>query len=94
MNILTEKQLVNLSTQRLLEIKRKLNKIVGVRRHEAEKGNASEADYKFLREHEDFYALVKEQLSHREHIEDTPKVKHNHDKRARRDARSKKQQYE
>lgn len=94
MQILTEKQLVNLSTQRLMEIKKKLNKIVGVRRHEAEAGRATEADYQFLREHEDFYVLVKEQLSHREHVEDTPKVKHNHDKRARRDAVSKKRQYD
>lgn len=98
MNILTEKQLVNLSTPRLLEIKRKLNQIIGTRKYhleeDMERGVVSDADYEFLREHEEFYIRVKEQLSHREHIEDKPKVKHNHDKRARRDAQCKKRQYE
>lgn len=98
MNILTEKQLANLNTPRLLEIKRKLNQIIGTRKYhleeDIERGTVSEADLQFLCAHEAFYTLVKEQLSHREHIEPKQKVKHNHDKRARRDARSKKHQYE
>lgn len=98
MNILTEKQLVNLSTERLLEVKRKLNKIIGTRKFHLEQDNeagvSTDADRQFLREHEEFHTLVKEQLSHREHIEPKQKVKHDHDKRARRDARNKKHQYE
>lgn len=98
MNILTEKQLANLSTPRLLEVKRKLNKIIGARTFRLEEDNeagvATEADRQFLREHQEFYASVKEQLSHREHIEPKTKVKSNHDKRSRRDGIDKKRQYE
>lgn len=96
MQILTDKQLVNLNTPRLLEVKRKLNTIVGTRKHRLEedmkRGEVSEADYELLREYEEFYGRVKDQLSHREHIE--PKSKTKTDKRSRRDARNKKHQYE
>lgn len=96
MQILKDKQLVNLDTKRLLEIKRKLNQIIGTRKYHLEEdmelGVVSDADYEFLREHEEFYGRVKEQLSHREHIEAKPKAKN--DKRARRDIRNKKHNYE
>lgn len=77
MQFLTEKQLANLSTQRLLEIKKSLNKIIGTRKarlaEENEAGTASTSDYHVLREYENYHSEVKEVLSHREHIE--PKVK-------------------
>lgn len=82
MQFLTEKQLANLSTQRLLEIKKKLNKIIGTRNFhledDMERGIATESDYEFLREHEEYHSKVKEVLAHREHIEPkTKKVKFN-----------------
>lgn len=97
MNILNAKQLANLTTPRLLEIKRKLNKIIGTRKfhitEDRERGICTDADSKFLREHEEFYATVKEMLSQREHIEPKVKAKSDHDKRSRRDGISKKRQY-
>ena len=94
MQILENPKLVGLSTQRLLTIKKELNKIVGRRHHDISRGDATEEDYKMLKKYEDFQERVKEILSTREHVESTPRgKKQGHDKRGRRQAAMSKRVY-
>ncbi|AIA64994.1 hypothetical protein AVV44_gp244 [Cronobacter phage S13] len=66
---LTEKQLRNMDTKRLNEVRKVLTQAVGKLGFVVESGNSSEADAKRYREVRDQHALVKEILSEREHIE-------------------------
>lgn len=66
---LTEKQLRNMSTQRLNEIRKKLIPPVSKFNVDAKAGNVTESDYIFLSKLEERYHLVKELLDDRENLE-------------------------
>lgn len=96
MNILENSKLVNLSTERLIELKKKLNKVVGRRRHDVEAIDVitTPEDYQLYHLYVDFAIRVKDILNEHEHID--PKKhgeKHGHDKRGRRNASMSKRGY-
>lgn len=93
MQILENHKLVGLSTERLLNIKKELNKIVGRRAHDISLGDATEEDYLLFKKYEDFLDRVKEILNTREHVESKPSKKKGHDKRGRRQAAMSKRIY-
>lgn len=66
---LTEKQLRNMDTKRLNEVRKILTQSLGRLGHEVEVGRISDADAQRYRDVRDQHALVKEILSEREHIE-------------------------
>ena len=71
---LTEKQLRNMDTKRLNEVRKILTQALGKLGFLMDAGNPSESDAKRYRDVRDQHGLVKEILSEREHIE-TKKVK-------------------
>lgn len=71
---LTEKQLRNMDTKRLNEVRKILTQALGKLGFLMDAGNSSESDAKRYRDVRDQHGLVKEILSEREHIE-TKKVK-------------------
>lgn len=96
MQILEDKQLNNLSTERLLEIKKKLNKVVGRRRHDVESQEVvtTSEDFQIYHKYVDYAVRVKDILSERENIDHTKRgPKHNHDKRQRREGANRKRSY-
>lgn len=95
MQILEDAKLVGLSTERLLSIKKELHKVVGRRRHDVDSIHieTSKEDYDLYHKYADFLLRVKDILDTREHIEPKHKMKHDHDKRARRSGRDNKRNY-
>lgn len=91
--VLENKQLVNKSTENLLHIKKKLNKVLGRRHHDIETGDCTTEDYQLFKKYEDYHHRLVEILNNREHIEDKPRSKHNHDKRSRNEGRMRKRSY-
>lgn len=71
---LTEKQLRNMNTQRLNEIRKKLTTIVAKFKSKIDIGICTEAEFSLYRKNAEQFELVKELLSEREHLE-TKKVK-------------------
>lgn len=95
MNILEDKKLKNLSTERLVALKKQLNKTVG-RRHDVESTTieTTPEDFKLYHEYVDFAVRVKDILSERENIDHIGRgTKHNHDKRQRRQGADRKRNY-
>ena len=96
MNILEDKQLKNLSTERLVALKKQLNKTVGRRRHDVESTTieTTPEDFKIYHDYVDFAVRVKDILSDRENIDNIGRGhKHNHDKRDRRQGADRKRNY-
>lgn len=71
---LTEKQLRNMDTKRLNEIRKRLMPAIGRYRHELEVGQLSSGDMIHYRKMTEHYAMIKEVMSERENI-DKKKVK-------------------
>ncbi len=81
MNFLTEKQLKNLTTERLNALRKSVIKENAQIQYEVENTKATEERHQEARAVQEYYDLIKEIMEDREHIE-KPKVK---DKRNKRD---------
>lgn len=72
MNSFEEKDLVNLSTQRLLEMKKKLVRVIAAKNFDMQTTvEFADADYKYLRNCETQLNILLEVLSSREHLDRT-----------------------
>lgn len=81
MNFLTEKQLKNLTTERLNALRKSVIKENAQIQYEVENTKATEERHQEARAVQEYYDLIKEIMEDREHIE-KPKAK---DKRNKRD---------
>lgn len=88
----TEKQFANMDLSKLESIHHELSVIYNERKHCADCGIASEADYDFLRNILPQFIMANNELDKRENLKKScsSKTKHNHDKRDRREGLNKK----
>lgn len=80
MNFLTEKQLKNLTTERLNALRKSVIKENAQIQYEVENTNATEERHHEARAVQEYYDLIKEIMEDREHIE-KPKAKEKRNKR-------------
>ncbi len=80
MNFLTEKQLKNLTTERLNALRKSVIKENAQIQYEVENTKATEERHQKARAVQEYYDLIKEIMEDREHIE-KPKAKEKRNKR-------------
>lgn len=80
MNFLTEKQLKNLTTERLNALRKSVIKANAVAQYEVDTHNVTDEQRQEARALQEYYDLIKEIMEDREHIE-KPKAKEKRNKR-------------